>query len=118
MSVQTLIDKASEKIGNRAKVAKILRCAPSQIYDWYHGTKRCNAADRARLAALGGDDAVQELVRATLEETAGTPRGEQLKTILGKWSRQTGAVVHGVVLGLISAASGMMIFDVPRCILC
>lgn len=116
MTVQTLIDKAAEKIGNRGKVAKILKCSPSQIYDWYAGTKRCNPADRARLAALAGDDAVQELVRATLEETEGTPRGEQLKQVLGKWSRQTGAALGSAVLALTSLAFGMSIFDVPRCI--
>lgn len=118
MSVQTLIDNAAEKVGNRAKVAKILACAPSQIYDWHAGTKRCSPADRARLAAIAGEDPVQELVRATLEETAGTTRGEQLKVALGKWWRQTGAAVNGVVLMLVSMTFGLMLFDVPRCILC
>ena len=118
MSVKTLIDKACAKVGNKATVAKFLECAPSQIYDWYYETKRCRPADRARLAALAGDDAVQELVRATLEETAGTPRGEQLKAVLGKSLRQTGEALGGVVLALISLLCGTVSFDIPRCILC
>lgn len=116
MSAKTLIDKAAEKVGNRHKLAKLLGCTVSQVYDWHAGTKRCSPADRARLAAISGDDAVQELVRATLEETAGTTRGDQLRQVLGKWSRQTGGVLNSAVLGLVSLGFGMMAFDLPRCI--
>ena len=118
MSVKALIDKASGKVGNRAKVAKLLGCAPSQIYDWDKGTKRCSPADRARLADLAGEDALQELVRATLEETAGTTRGDQLKSVLGKSSRQIGAALNTVIVGVMSLTFGLTAFDLPRCILC
>lgn len=118
MQVKTLIDKAAEKVGNRHKLAKVLNCTISQVYDWHAGTKRCSPADRARLADLAGEDALQELVRATLEETAGTTRGEQLKAVLGKWLRQTGEGVNIAVLGLFSLALGTAFADIPRCILC
>lgn len=116
MSAKTLIDKAAEKVGNRYKLAKALGVTSSQIYDWEDGRKPCSAADRARLAAFGGDDALQELVRATLEKSEGTLRGEQLKQVLGKWLHQTGAGLHTVVLGLVSLSFGMTMFDIPRCI--
>ena len=118
MTVKTLIDKAAEKVGTRYKLAKLLGVTPSRIYDWEEERTPCSAADRARLAGMAGEDAVQELVRATLEKTAGTKRGDQLQTLLGKWSHQTGAVVNSVLLVLVSIGSGMMNLDVLRCILC
>ena len=121
MSVISLIDRAAEKVGNRHKLAKILQCTVSQVYDWRSGTKRCSAADRARLANLAGDDALQELVRATLEETAGTARGDQLQRVLGKSLHQTGAALHSALLGLATFVYGMawsVGIDIPRCILC
>lgn len=118
MSVQTLIDKASQEVGSPYKLAKMLGVASSQIYDWRDGRKPCSPADRARIAGFAKEDAVQELVRATLEKTEGTLRGEQLRQVLGKWLHQTGEAMHTVVLGLISLSFGMTIFDVPRCILC
>ena len=118
MSVQTLIDKAAEKVGNRHKLAKILQCTVSQVYDWRTGTKRCSPADRARLADLAGDDALQELVRATLEDTAGTPRGDQLKSVLGKLLRQTGEGLHTAAVLVFSVTLGIGFIDIPRCILC
>lgn len=116
MTVKTLIDKAAEKVGTRYKLAKLLGVSASQVYDWQEGRKKCSPADRARIAGFAGDDAVQELVRATLEETAGTTRGDQLRQVLGKWSRQTGGVLNSAVLGLVSLGFGMMAFDLPRCI--
>lgn len=119
MSVHSLIDKAAKAVGNRHKLAKILQCTVSQVYDWHSGTKKCSAADRARLANLAGEDALQELVRATLEETEGTPRGDQLMRVLGKSSRQTGAALHSVMLALGTFAYGMawsVGTDVLRCI--
>ena len=121
MTVNTLIDRAAEKVGNRHKLAKVLQCTVSQVYDWHSGTKRCSAADRARIANLAGEDALQELVRATLEETAGTTRGDQLKTALGKWSHQTGEALHSAVVGLAGLVYGTVWIvgtDIPRCILC
>ena len=116
MTVKTLIDKAAEKVGTRYKLAQMLGVTPAQIYDWEDGRKPCSAADRARLAGFGGDDAVQELVRATLEKTAGTKRGEQLERLLGKWWRQTGGAANTVVLALASLSFGMIALDIPRCI--
>ena len=118
MTVKTLIDKAAEKVGNRHKLAKHLGCTVSQVYDWHAGTKRCNPADRARLADLAGEDGLQELVRATLEETEGTTRGEQLKSVLGKSSRQIGAALNTGLVGVALLTFGMIGFDLPRCILC
>ena len=116
MTVKILIDKASEKVGTRYKLAQMLGVSASTIYDWEEARKTCSPADRARLAGMAGEDAVQELVRATLEKTAGTKRGEQLERLLGKWSHQTGAVVNSVLLSLVSLSFGLMNFDLLRCI--
>lgn len=118
MTVQTLIDNAAKQVGTRYKLAKSLGVQPGVIYDWEAGRRICSPEDRARLAGFAKEDAVQELVRATLEKTEGTLRGEQLRQVLGKWLHQTGEAMHTVVLGLVSLSFGMTIFDVPRCILC
>ncbi len=116
MTVQTLIDKAAKKVGNKAKLAVLLDLTKSQIYEWHSGVKRCSPADRARLADLAGEDALQELVRATLEETEGTTRGEQLKSVLGKSSRQISAALNTAVGAVMLVTFGMIGFDIPRCI--
>lgn len=118
MTVKTLIDKAAEKVGNPYKLAKALGVTSSQIYDWRDERKPCSPADRARIAAFAGEDAVQELVRATLEKTEGTLRGEQLRAVLGKWLHQTGAVLNSVVVVIAGSTVGMLMLDLPRCINC
>ena len=65
---------------------------------WKSGKKGCTAADRAPLAGIAREDAVQELVRATLEKNAGTLRGEQLMKVLGKSLPQ---IIAGIVFALL-----------------
>lgn len=101
-SVKTLIDKASCKVGTRYKLAQALGVVPTQVYDWESGKKPCSAADRARIAAFAGEDAVQELVRATLENAKGDTRRRQLEEVLGKWSRAIG--VAAVIVSLVAAS--------------
>jgi hypothetical protein len=102
MSVQHLIDKAAGKCGTRYKLAQLLGVGTSTVYDWERGTKPCSPADRARLAGFAGEDAVQELVRATLEGAKGTVRREQLEALLKKSSRVIGGVFASVALALAS----------------
>lgn len=101
-SVNTLIVRAGEKAGSEYKLAKILGEPTSVVNDWKHGRRPCVAADRARIAAVAGEDAVQELVRATLEKYEGTRKGEQLYKVLGKSLHQTGGATVTVLLGLTS----------------
>ena len=125
-AVQKLLDKATETVGSKSKLARAMGVTPQKIYSWHTGLCVCQPEDRARLAGFAREDAVQELVRATLEKTAGTLRGEQLRQVLGKWSHQTGAASVFALLGLASGTYGMLIFDstrtavldILRCILC
>ncbi len=116
-SLNLLIAKAGAIVGSEYKLAKALGVPQTHISAWKSGTRTCTPADRARLAGFAREDAVQELVRATIEAAKGTKR-EQLQRVLGKLSHQTGAALHGAVLGLISLTFGLTILDVPRCILC
>lgn len=117
-NVKTLIDSAVKVVGSKSKLARALGVTPQKVNGWISGESTCSPEDRARLAGFAREDALQELVRATLEKTEGTLRGEQLRQVLGKWLHQTGAAVHSVVLGLVSLTYGMTMFDIPRCILC
>jgi DNA-binding transcriptional regulator YdaS (Cro superfamily) len=121
-----LIAKASEAVGSDAKLARAMGIAQQNISLWKSGERTCTPEDRARLAGFAKEDALQELVRATLEKTAGTLRGEQLRQVLGKWLHQTGAVSVTALLGLASGTYGALslkvaaasALDVLRCILC
>ena len=117
----TLIAKASGLVGSEYKLARALGIDPQTVSAWKAGRRTCTPPDRARLAAMANEDAVQELVRATLKTTEGTLRGEQLQTVLGKWLRQTGAARGSGLLG-ISLACGMAWSaaseELLRCILC
>lgn len=101
--VQALVDKAAEKAGNRHALAVLLGIQPSKVYGWHAGTAPISPADRARLAAVAGDDAVQELVRATIEQAPGDRRREQLMQVFSTSSRLTGAVLRTAVLAVFSA---------------
>lgn len=116
MTVQTLIDRAAQIVGSRYKLAQALGVEKSQVYDWESGAKTCSPADRARIAGFANEDAVQELVRATIDSAKGEVRREQLQTLLGKSLRRTGEVLGIGALGLVSLHSGADYFI--RCILC
>jgi hypothetical protein len=120
MSVKVLIDKAAAKCGTRYKLAQVMDVSPNQVYDWERGTKPCSPADRARLAGFAGEDAIQELVRATLETARGDTRREQLQQLLGKSSRAIGAALGCGLLALTSLTSGPAEAGAYfiRCILC
>lgn len=110
-----LIAKAGAIVGSEYRLAKELGIPQHHLSEWKAGRRNCTPADRARLAAFAREDAVQELVRSTIAAAKGIKR-EQLMQALGKLSRQTGGALRGALLSLASAAFGMSILDVPRCI--
>ncbi len=114
-SVNELITKAGLICGSEYKLAQAMGLPQQVLSMWKSGARTCTPADRARLAGFAREDAVQELVRATIEGAKGVKR-EQLLRVLGKLSPQTGAA-H--VIGLLSMTSlifGSMRLDVLRCI--
>lgn len=108
MSVKSLIEKAAARVGSPHALAKELGVSSSKVYDWRDGRQPCSPADRARLAGFAGEDAVQELVRATLETARGEVRQKQLRQLLEKSSRAIGGVLVCVSLGVLS-----MIYSPP-----
>ena len=115
--ITQLIEKAGKNVGSEYKLAKAMGLPQRVLTDWKAGRRTCTPPDRARLAGFAREDAVQELVRATIESAKGIKR-EQLEKVLGKLSRVTGAALHTVVLSVISLSFGIAIFNIPRCILC
>lgn len=118
--LKTLIDKAAQLIGSEYKLAKALGIDPQTVSAWKARRRTCTPPDRARLAAMANEDAVQELVRATLKTTEGTLRGDQLQSVLGKWLRATGGAAGGVLLSLhnldFGTAWNVASGDLLRCI--
>lgn len=115
-NVQTLIDKAVKIVGSKANLARAMGVPSQKVNSWHSGFCACVPEDRARIAGFAREDAVQELIRATLEKTEGTLRGDQLRQVLGKWSRQIGEGLHGAALAAISLIYGLNQFDLPQCI--
>ncbi len=79
-----LIEKAASIVGSEYKLAKQLEIPQQNLSNWKSGAKTCPPAVRAVLAGLTGEDAGQELIRATLEREQGTRRGELLGELLGQ----------------------------------
>lgn len=103
-----LITRAGKAAGSEYKLAQMLGVPQTNISMWKSGVRTCSPEDRARIAAIAGEDATQELIRAVLEKHQGTKKGDQLFAILGKPLRQTGAALHTAVLAAISAVCLMM----------
>lgn len=101
-SVKTLIDHAAERVGSVSALSRMLDVATSTVLDWKAGRQNPSPGDRARIAAFAGEDAMQELVRATLENAKGETRRKQLEQVLGKLSRATGVVA--VIASLVVAS--------------
>jgi DNA-binding transcriptional regulator YdaS (Cro superfamily) len=91
MTLKQLIERAANNAGTAAALARELGVSTSKVYDWRDGRQPCTPADQARIAAWAGDDPVQQLVRATIEQAKGDTRREQLKKLLGKSLHRTGA---------------------------
>ena len=104
-----------ENKGIEYKLAKAMGLPQRVLTDWKAGRRACTPSDRARLAGFAREDAVQELVRATIEQAKGLKR-EQLVKVLGKLSLQTGEVLHTALLGVLSLICGSAFVDIPRCI--
>lgn len=117
ISVTLLIEKAGHIHGSEYRLAKEMGIPQQMLTDWKAGRRACTPGDRARLAGFAREDAVQELVRATIEGAKGAKK-EQLEKLMGKWLRQTGGAAGFAVLTLASTVSAMLYADIPRCILC
>lgn len=88
-----LINRASKVAGNDSQLATKLGVTRANVSQWKHGHKTCPTADIALMAYIADMDATDWLARATIEQYAGTPKGEQLKQALKKaWLATGGAV--------------------------
>lgn len=79
-----LIDKASLIAGSDYKLAQKIGVAQPVVPMWRSGARTCSPADRAILAGIAGENAADELIKATLERENGTRRGVLLGELLGK----------------------------------
>lgn len=84
---KTLIDKASEKLGSQAELARKLGVHRAQITNWKNGNDKCQPADLAAIAYLAGYNAINVLAAATLSEHEGTEKGRVLEAAMGKQIR-------------------------------
>lgn len=118
-SLNLLIAKAGKIVGSEYALAKQLGVTHQRITAWKSGDQTCTPADRARIADFAREDAVQELVRATIASATGTKR-EQLQRAMGKRLQATGEAARSTGVHVISLISGLALTgswsDIPRCI--
>lgn len=88
-----LMDKAKAIAGSDYKLAKLVATTPQKISDWRHGRQKCPPERMAVMAEIAGFDAVQTLLRATVENYEGTEFGDRLMRVLGKALLATGGVI-------------------------
>lgn len=105
LEVVRLLDAAKDRLGSDYKVAKVMGVPQQQVSEWRTGKRTCVAADRALLAGLAGEDALQELVRATLAKYDGTSRGDKLRQLLGNALPRIGGAAVSALLVLGSLTS-------------
>ena len=79
-----LIEKAASIVGSEYKLAKKMEIPQQNLSNWKSGSKTCPPAVRAILAGIAGENAADELIRATMEREEGTRRGLLLGELLGK----------------------------------
>lgn len=86
-----LIEEAGLIAGSEYKLAKRMGIPQTMLTDWKAGRRACSPADRAILAGIAGQDAKDELVRATLEREEGTRRGLLLGSF---WAKRAERVIE------------------------
>lgn len=109
-----LIDAASQRLGNDAKLAAALGQNRSKVSDWRKGRQPCPPEMQALMAAAAGFNPEQVAIRALVEKHEGTELGDKLLRVLGKPS-----LVIGAALGSAGAAAhgiGSMILEQIQCI--
>jgi len=88
-----LINRAAEKAGSDAKLARILEVSRSRISDWRNERTTCPPADVALMAELAGLDAEAWTARAVISQHEGTSKGAKLEAALKKAFVATGAAL-------------------------
>lgn len=95
--VKQLIAEASARVGSQRKLAKALKTTPSAIGEWREGLRSCPIKHQALMADIAGMDGAAVALHAIVESESDPQRKEQLIRVLGKASRQAGAVAWSVV---------------------
>lgn len=100
--VNALLDAAKDKTGSDYRTAKLLDRSSQEISNWRHGHKNPQPEDHALIAALGGLDPEEALVRAVLAKHADTPKGERLLSVLGNVLHRTGVAASWLSAAVVA----------------
>lgn len=66
MNLSDLIERAAERAGSHAELARTLEVTRQRLNDWKHGARSCPPQTQARIAELAGEDAKEWLWRAVM----------------------------------------------------
>ena len=82
--LKTLIDKAADKCGGSAALARRMGVSPALITLMRKGQRAVTPQIAAELADIAGDDARQAVIDAVIEGSRGTRKEGAMREILGK----------------------------------
>lgn len=110
----SLLDKATQKAGNEAKLGKLVLATRHNVNAWKHGIRPCPLEAQVLMASIAGLDVETVMREALLERNAGTARGEKLEAVLKKGAAVAGAVTASALCGSSALAANLP--GVLRCI--
>lgn len=79
ISIETLIQKASEVAGSQRKVAELLGITPSNLVEMKQGKRPCNWRVRGGLRAIAGEDPARAFMTAMAEDLQQSEKEDEKK---------------------------------------
>lgn len=84
LKVKTLIDTASKVCGSQSALSNRLGIQKSQMSEMRTGSRSIAPEVAILIADVAGANVTDAALAAIIENSDGTPRGEQIKAIIGK----------------------------------
>lgn len=101
-TINELLDAAKATTGSDYKTAQVLGITRQRLYAWRKGDQNPQPEDHALVAQIAGRDPMAAMARAVLEKHGDSPKGERLRSALGKSLQAIGGLV--ITLGFASGA--------------
>lgn len=83
LTLETLIEKASEAAGSQRKLAALLELNPSNLIEMKQGKRPCNWRVRGKMRAILGEDPARAFIAAMKEDLEKSENEDEKKAAEG-----------------------------------